>query len=178
MEPDLYNSVEGIYDPVANPSGWLVYDKPLSDVLNTIVIHHSVSSPGYGPLEIQARHMFVKGYADIGYHFVIDELGQMYFGRSLTVRGAHTGGYNTGTVGILLLGNFEETLPSVEQLASLKKLSRCLVSNYGITYIAGHTDFQPDITVCPGKFLEAMLPKLASELKLKYGIAGYRGPDP
>jgi hypothetical protein len=38
--------------------------------------------------------MSVKGYADIGYHIVIDSFGVLYEGRVLNARGAHTGGHN------------------------------------------------------------------------------------
>lgn len=176
MEPDLRGSVEGVYHPSHNPGGWFVYDEPLRQVLNTIVVHHSALPLSDGPLEIQRKHMRLKGFADIGYQFVIDEIGQIYEGRSLNVRGAHTGGHNTGTVGIVLLGNFEETEPTASQLNSLKTLSNCLIDAYAITHIAGHRDFQPEATVCPGENLEKLLPVLTKELGLTFGTSGYVGP--
>jgi hypothetical protein len=178
MEPDLNASIEGLYDPVTNPGGWLVYDESLPEVLNTIVVHHSALPLRDGPLEIQYKHMQQKGFADIGYNFVIDEVGQIYEGRSLTVRGAHTGGHNTGTIGIVLLGNFEETEPTAKQQIALKRLVRCLADEYDITHLAGHRDFQPEVTVCPGKNLEALLPDLATELQLEFGTGGYVGSQP
>jgi hypothetical protein len=179
VEPDLNAPGEhGLYDAQTNPDGWLTYTKPLSQVLTTVVIHHSALPLTDGPLQIQQKHMHDKGYADIGYHFVIDAAGQVYEGRQLDVRGAHTGGHNTGTVGIVLLGNFEEAQPTVAQLASLKTLVASLAGQYGITYLAGHRDFQPDETVCPGRNLEVLLPGLAAELGLKFGTAGYVGSTP
>lgn len=123
-------------------------------------------------------HLQFKGYADIGYHFVIDAAGKMYRGRDLNVRGAHTGGFNTGTVGIVLLGNFETTTPPQPQVDAFKTLARCLVSAYHITHLAGHRDFQPTETVCPGALLEPLLPSWASELGLKFGTDGYVPPTP
>jgi hypothetical protein len=175
--PDVQESVEGVYDASTNPGGWYIYSKPLEEVLNTIVVHHSALPLSDGPLEIQEKHMHTKGYADIGYHFVIDAAGKIYAGRDLQVRGAHTGGHNTGTVGVVLLGNFEETVPVEAQLINLKQLCRCLRDTYsGITHLAGHRDFQPEVTVCPGENLEALLPELAKELRLEFGIGGYVGP--
>jgi hypothetical protein len=168
----------GLYDARTNPDGWLVYTKPLSQVLTTIVIHHSALPVSDGPLQIQQLHMQQKGYADIGYHFVIDEAGRIYEGRKLNVRGAHTGGHNTGTVGIVLLGNFEDAQPTAVQLSSMKILVRCLADQYGIAWLAGHRDFQPDETLCPGRKLEALLPVVAAELGLRFGTKGYAGPAP
>ena len=176
VEPDVKASVEGVYDPVTNPGGWLVYVEPLPEVLNTIVVHHSALPLSDGPLEIQYKHIQLRGFADIGYNFVIDGAGQLYEGRSLAVRGAHTGGHNTGTIGIVLLGNFEETEPLEEQLVTLKKLARCLADEYALTHLAGHRDFQPGVTLCPGKNLGVLLPGLATELGLKFGTGGYVGP--
>jgi hypothetical protein len=165
----------GLYDPTTNPEGWLIYDQPLSGLLHTIVVHHSALPMRDGPREIQRLHMQQKGFADIGYHFVIDDLGWVYEGRSLAVRGAHTGGYNTGTLGIVLMGNFEVRQPTGAQLAYLKLLVRQLVDEYSITHLAGHYDFQPDETVCPGRNLEPLLPGLAAEMKLEFGTGGYVG---
>lgn len=177
VEPNL-NAVgeHGLYDAATNPDGWRVYDKPLPRMLNTIVVHHSALPLNDGPLEIQKMHLEAKGYADIGYHFLIDENGQMFRGRDLNVRGAHTGGFNTGTVGIVLLGNFEETTPTERQIESFKTLARCLTSAYSISHLAGHRDFQPTETVCPGAMLEPLLPIWASELNLKFGTDGYVPP--
>jgi hypothetical protein len=178
-EPDLNAPAEhGLYDAQNNPDGWMVYSRPLSQILTTIVVHHSALPVTDGPYQIQQKHMRDKGYADIGYHFVIDEAGRIYAGRKLDVRGAHTGGHNTGTVGIVLLGNFEETQPTAAQWTSLKMLVARLASDYGIKYLAGHGDFQPDETVCPGRNLEVRLPDLAAELGMTFGTAGYVGPTP
>jgi hypothetical protein len=175
VDPVL-DSVEGVYDPVTNPGGWMVYDEPLDEVLTTIIVHHSALNVSDGPFEIQDMHFRFKGYADIAYQFLINETGRIYEGRSLTVRGAHTGGYNTGTVGIVLLGNFMERAPTDAQLGSLRALSGCLIDAYRITHIAGHRDFQLDETDCPGDNLEALLPGLAVELGVEFGTEGYAGP--
>jgi N-acetylmuramoyl-L-alanine amidase len=176
VDINLLTSVEGDYDPIINPEGWYIYQEPLEQVLNTIVVHHSARPLSDGPLEIQRLHMEQKGYADIGYHYMIDETGQIYEGRLLTVRGAHTGGHNTGTVGIALMGNFEEIEPTEAQIESLKELGRCLVKDYKITHLAGHRDFQPGVTVCPGENLAILLPDIAAGLELEFGTGGYVGP--
>lgn len=174
---DLKASNEGgLYDSITKPDGWRVYDRPLVDVLKTAVIHHSALPPTDGPRQIQYKHMHERGFADIGYHFLIDQSGQIFEGRSIAVRGAHTRGHNTGTIGVALLGNFETNPPVEIQWASVKSLLRYLVAKYKLTHLAGHRDFLPDETTCPGTCLESLLPDLAAELGLSFGTAGYVGP--
>jgi hypothetical protein len=166
----------GYYDKVKDPEGWMVYREPLNEVLKTVIIHHSALPLSDGPYEIQQLHFNQKGYADIAYHFVIDEDGNIYEGRDIHARGAHTGGYNTGSVGVVLLGNFEVMHTTQSQLDSLKDLLIVLKQEYHVTHLAGHRDFNPGVTVCPGEYLEKVLPVLANELSYQYGTDGYVGP--
>ncbi|MCB0037990.1 MAG: N-acetylmuramoyl-L-alanine amidase [Anaerolineales bacterium] len=158
----------GFYDAETNPAGWRIYDDPLAAQLHTLVVHHSALDFDLGPQSIQALHMRHNAFADIGYHFVIDGLGQLYEGRSIHVRGAHTGGHNTGYVGVCLLGNFEEISPIQAQWDTLRQLTSYLQTTYTITNLGGHLDYQPGVTVCPGANLHPHLPQLARELGLIY----------
>ncbi len=166
----------GLYDARRNPAGWLRYPEPLSEVLTTLVVHHSALPVGDGPREIQRKHMEQRGFADIAYHFVIDPAGQLYEGRELGVRGAHTAGHNTGTVGVVLLGNFEIEKPQSAPMETLERLARTLQEQYAITHLAGHRDFMPGETVCPGQSLAPWLQELAARLGLEFAIGGYRPP--
>jgi hypothetical protein len=169
VAPNLEAAGEhGLFDERTNPTGWLEYDQPLSTVLTTLVVHHSASVLD-GPRDIQKLHMSTRGFADIGYHYLIEAGGQLYEGRDLQVRGAHTGGFNTGTLGVCLLGNFQNQWPAMPQLETLRGLGTHLAAAYGIAYLASHHGFQPDATVCPGRNLEPLLPDLASVMGLTYG---------
>jgi hypothetical protein len=172
--PDVAGSDEGPYDAATNPGGWYVYPEPPTEALNTLVVHHSALPLSDGPVEIQRKHLR-RGFADIGYHFVIDAAGLIYAGRDVAARGAHTGGHNTGTLGVVLLGNFEERIPTEAQVDRLHALGHALREAYTLTHLAGHRDFQPGVTVCPGRHLETRLPALAEALKLSFGTAGYVG---
>ena len=124
-------------------------------------------------------HIDARGFADVAYHFLIDAEGRIYEGRELNVRGAHVQGFNTGSVGIVLLGNFNEEQPSEAQLSSLRGLVDYLRYTYEIRYLAGHKDYpdqSPDGTECPGDNLYPLLPEIAHSLGMKYGIEGYVGP--
>lgn len=178
LEPDLDASAEyGRFDRQSNPEGWLTYTEPLPEVYNTLIVHHSALPVADGPLEIQRLHMQNKGYADIGYHFLINDRGGVSAGRVIQARGAHTGGFNTGTVGVVLLGNFESLQPTDLQLRALQSLGRYLANEYTLTHLAGHRDFQPGVTVCPGANLEPLLPTLANDLGLQFGSGGYVSPE-
>ena len=169
LPPDhTISGEQGFYAPVTNPTGWLTYEIPLREALDTIVVHHTALPLNDGPLEVQQLHMERRGFADIGYHYVIDAAGRIYEGRAINVRGAHTGGQNYGKIGVVLMGNFEVDEPTAAQLASLTALSRCLTQEYAIERIAGHRDFQPGETACPGKNLWPLLPALAETLEVKY----------
>jgi len=175
-EPDHTAQGEhGFYDAVTNPAGWLAYAEPLMHALNTLVVHHSASALD-GVRDIQRLHMQTRGYADIGYHFLIGGDGLIYAGRDVGARGAHTGGANTGTLGVALLGNFERSDPARAQLDSLRQLGAYLAAAYALTHLAGHRDFQPGATVCPGAGLAPLLPALAEALGLAYGTGGYVAP--
>jgi hypothetical protein len=167
----------GWFDEETNPLGVLRYPQPVADWLTTVVVHHSALPVEQGPAEIQALHMDKSGYADIGYHFLIGTDGTLYEGRPIQLRGAHTQGFNTGTIGVVLLGNFENTDPTQQQLQTLNQLIRFLINRYGITHLAGHHDFNPEITVCPGTNLYKLLPNLAARAGLTYGTGGYKEPS-
>jgi hypothetical protein len=176
-EPDLNAPAEhGLFDPEFNPDGWLMYSQPLGEVYKTLIVHHSALDLTYGPYQIQELHMHNKGYADIGYHYLIDEAGRVSEGRYIRARGAHTGGYNTGTIGVVLLGNFEEGKPPLAQQQALQNLGGHLTHTYSLTHLAGHRDFQPGVTVCPGVHLESTLVDLAKTLGLTFGTGGYVKP--
>jgi hypothetical protein len=175
VAPDIANSNEGFYDPVFNPGGWYTYSNPLNEALNTIIVHHTAASFNNNPLAVQGAHMNDDGYADIAYQYLVDSEGLIYSGRSINVRGTHTGGHNTGAIGIALFGNFENEEPTTAQLCSLKRLGTWLKVSYDLTHLAGHRDFQPLETVCPGEHLADKLEKIAADLNLEFGTAGYVG---
>lgn len=176
--PNLQAQAEhGLFDPVANPEGWLTYRDPLTKAFNTVVVHHSALPLADGPQAIQRAHMGLKGYADIGYHFLVDGLGDLYEGRILRARGAHTGGHNTGTVGVVLLGNFNVVEPFTRAWQTLRDLIAYLRDAYHITHVAGHHDFQPEETECPGAHLQKRLPALATERQMNFGTGGYVVPE-
>ena len=168
----------GLFSADFNPEGVLYYPDDLSVVLNTIVVHHSATAYST-PTQVQDLHMDGRGFADVAYHYLIDSEGTIYEGREINIRGAHVQGFNTGSVGIVLLGNFNDEVPTESQVESLQKLVDYLRYTYEIRYLAGHKDYpnqSPDGTECPGDNLYPHLSDLANSLGMKYGIEGYVSP--
>jgi hypothetical protein len=169
VEPNIDGSVEGRYDGALNPSGWMEYAVPLSVALKNLILHHTATGPEARVADIQAMHMRTRGYADIGYHYLIGADGVIAAGRPVNVRGAHTGGHNTGSIGVALIGNFEQIAPTDAQLISLGRLAQALINDFWLARLGGHRDFQPGATVCPGANFWPQVPVLAERLGVAYG---------
>jgi peptidoglycan recognition protein LE len=73
---------------------------------------------------IQNNHMDDphKKWGDIGYNFMIGGDGGIYECRGWSTVGAHTFGYNRKSIGIGLIGNFQENIPTQEQMNALRIL--------------------------------------------------------
>ena len=115
---DIDGSGEGRYDPITNPAGYMIYDRPLTVALKDLIVHHTATGFDSTPADIQRLHMQDRGYADVAYHYMIGADGTIYEGRVIGARGAHTGGHNTGSIGVSLFGNFEIVTPTTAQLLS------------------------------------------------------------
>lgn len=117
--------------------------------------------------DLQRMHQQGEGWADLGYHFLIDQAGRVIEGRPLHAQGAHAGNseLNRGNIGICLIGNFfpqpergesyaYPQKPTSEQMQGLDRLVDSLQSHYGIpnNQIWGHQDLKE--TACPGPFLQ------------------------
>ena len=165
----------GYYNKLDNPEGWYVYPNRLEDSYQTLVVHHSAFYEGDGLstlAEVQRAHHEDRGWADVGYHFMIDKDGTIYEGRDLTVRGAHVSGYNTGSAGVCLFGDFRFEAPSQVQLNSLYALNNWLVFRLQLTHLTGHQQFN-DWTECPGTFVLTQLEDIATRAGLIFGTDGY-----
>ena len=146
-----------------NPTGWLVYPDDLKTVYHTLSVHHSGVAQVFGETmrSIQDEHLETRGWADIGYHFGIDPQGRIYAGRDIQARGSSVAGGNTGVIGVVMMGDFELEAPADAQLVALQTLTNWLAETYTLTHLAGHSDLNPDITVCPGRFMYPYLDILA-----------------
>lgn len=158
-----------------NPDGWRVYDEDLRLVYRTVVVHHSVlyeTDDLTTMRAIQDQHMDLRGWADIAYHFGVGQSGQVFAGRPLEVRGTHVKSFNTGSAGVVFLGDFSVNYPMPQQLEAGRRLIDWLALRLELTHLAGHSDFNPT-TDCPGQHLREVLPMLAQSAGLVLGTGGY-----
>ena len=93
------------------------------------VIHHTATKD-VSIKVIRTYHMEVRGWNDVGYHYLIRTNGNVETGRSLGTIGAHAPGRNHW-IGIALTG---KDFFSIFQFISLNKLLREL----GVEYIEAH----------------------------------------
>ncbi|MFO7592073.1 MAG: N-acetylmuramoyl-L-alanine amidase, partial [Acidimicrobiia bacterium] len=86
--------------------------------LKFAVVHHTAGSNSYGPGDsvaiirgIYAYHVNTLGYCDVAYNFFVDKYGQIFEGRrggvDQPIIGGHSGGFNTSSTGIAVLGNYQ-----------------------------------------------------------------------
>ncbi|GFY74678.1 peptidoglycan-recognition protein SB1 [Trichonephila inaurata madagascariensis] len=97
-------------------------------------------------------------YADIGYNFLVGGDGQIYEGRGWKAVGAHTQGYNSKSLGISFMGNFDKIEPSASMLNAMKNLIDCGMQKKFISatlQIHGHRDAK--CTICPGTALYGII---------------------
>lgn len=143
------------------------------------MIHHSVINAGDDVatmLEVQNAHRIDRGWADVGYHYLIGGAGGVFQGRDVHVRGTHVRAYNTGSLGLCLLGDFTVDSPTPAQIDSARDLIAWLAVQLAPTHLAAHGDFNSD-TLCPGDNLRVWLPELAAAGGLIVGTDGYLPPD-
>jgi hypothetical protein len=111
-----------------------------------------------------------KGWVDVPYHYIIGPDGTIYAGRSPSIAGDTNTEYDTlGHVQVMLLGNFEEQIPTAQQWDSAVSLLAHLLKAYDLppASIGGHRDRSTQ-TVCPG----ANLVRRFEELRAAAASAG------
>ncbi len=175
-----------------------------------LIVHHTVTAnadpdPAATVRAIYEYHVQDRGFIDIAYNFLVDAQGVLYKGRysgpngtclqdtptgenatGRGVTGAHTGGFNSGTMGIAILGNYVSTpIPEPARLALVEHLAweserhfldPLATSTYvnpagGATKagpnISGHRDWTA--TQCPGELLYDALPAIRQEVAARTG---------
>ena len=183
-------------------SGWLADESirrgppQYAETVRLAHVHHTATSNTYTRAQapaavraIQLYHVRSNGWNDIGYNALVDRFGVVYEGRyggiERNVVGAHARGFNTGSFGVAVLGNFEHAEPPP---AARDALARLLAWRLDLAHVdplstlnaisSGNERFQPGIPVflravsghrdtgatsCPGDRLYDLLGALAAE---------------
>ena len=168
-----------------------------SDAVHFAVVHHTAGTNSYTRAQsaaivrgIEIYHVKGNGWNDIGYNFLVDRFGQVFEGRyggvDRAVVGAHALGFNTGSVGVAVIGSYGSAPISAAAKASLEQLlawkldlahvdprSTLTWKSGGnprfatgvpvfLRAISGHRD--TGFTDCPGNALYAELPQIAKDV--------------
>ena len=157
-------------------------------------VHHTAGSNSYSRSEspavvrgLYSYYVNSLNYGDMGYNFLVDKYGTIYEGRAgsidAPVRAAATGGFNTDSMAIVAMGNFETAPASDAMVAGIARvagyrLSRFHLNPFGhktlkaeigssrysegrkvrFRVISGHRD--AGYTACPGDNLYRRLPDI------------------
>jgi hypothetical protein len=165
-----------------------------SNSMVSAAVHHTASANGYAAGSVSgivrgiyAYHTSGRGWCDIGYNFLVDRFGRIFEGRAggitSTVVGAHTGGFNSRTIGVSAIGNYGTTaapavmVKSISQLIAWKFSIHHIRAGASVTLVSGggeskypagtavrfntiyaHRD--AGLTSCPGQNLYNQLPSV------------------
>lgn len=144
------------------PRTWLA--TPMRTV-RRITVHHD----GMAPVELRSdadvrdriemirRAHVERGWADIGYHYVVDPFGRVWEGRPIRLQGAHVRDHNAENLGIVVLGNFMEQWPTPAATAALVAFIAAEMRRFSVPLQAVHTHRELGPTACPGTHLQAAM---------------------
>ena len=165
--------------------------------LRLALVHHTAGGNGYTAAEspaivraIQLYHVKGNGWNDIGYNFLVDRFGTVYEGRyggiDRNVVGAHAEGFNTGSVGVAVLGEYSSLAVTANARGSLAALlawrldvahvdpasTQSFISGGNARFpgglpvflrtVSGHRD--TGFTDCPGTALYNLLSSIGGEV--------------
>jgi len=136
-----------------------------------ITVHHDGMSVFTGSTDqataarlelIRSSHTRSRGWADIGYHFIVDRNGKVWEGRGIDWQGAHVKDHNEGNIGILALGNFDLQSPTSSQVEGVRKHVIAVMKAYSVPALRVKTHQEWAATACPGKNMQAQMARLRS----------------
>jgi N-acetylmuramoyl-L-alanine amidase/FlgD Ig-like domain len=168
-----------------------------ASALRLALVHHTAGANGYTAAQapavvraIQLYHVKGNGWNDIGYNFLVDRFGTVYEGRyggiDKNVVGAHAEGFNTGSVGMAVLGEYSSLAVTANARTSLAQLlawrldlahvdpatTQSFISGGNARFpaglpvflrtVSGHRD--TGFTDCPGTALYNLLTSIGGEV--------------
>jgi hypothetical protein len=126
--PDVYSRAEWGADPKL-----MTWGAQYAPTIKAATLHNTAPGNNYTAEQVPAilrgiyyAHAVSNGWGDIGYNVIVDKFGRRWEGRAgglaRAVVGAHAGGFNTGTFGVSMLGNYETVAtpqPMVDSVAAI-----------------------------------------------------------
>ena len=123
--------------------------------INEIIVHCSATPEGkdYTVDDITRWHK-QRGFATIGYHYVVYRDGSIHDGRDVDVAGAHCTGHNSHSIGVCYVGGCasDGKTPKDTRTEAQKASMLCLLIDLKKLYpgakIHGHRDFAEKACPC------------------------------
>lgn len=177
QQPQAPVPPDSVYPAMIARSGWTrmgiarpIDIHPLGRV-NRITIHHdgmntftsTSQSDAATRLElIRLSHVNKRGWADIGYHYVIDPAGRVWQARSTQYQGAHVENQNENNLGIMCLGNYDRQSATPATVNTLTRFVATQQRLYGVptSRVYTHRELKP--TECPGTSLQREIVRVRS----------------
>ncbi len=155
-------------------------------------VHHTVSSNSYSASQVPAMirgiyayHVKGEGWNDIGYNFLIDRFGRTWEGRyggmDKAVIGAQILNYNSWSMGVSGIGNFDVApVPQAMtnafkhifawkfSLSGIPATGKVFANNKYFQRISGHRD--GFLTACPGRYLYAKMAEIRAGAAALIGV--------
>ncbi|MEU6058702.1 N-acetylmuramoyl-L-alanine amidase [Streptomyces sp. NPDC047097] len=105
-------------------------------------VHHSATGNNYSCGQsasvlrgIYRYHVKSSGWRDFGYNFAVDKCGKIYEGRAggvaKAVLGAHTLGFNSNSMGVVVLGTYSSSTPPAAAVTGVAKLTAWKLGLWG-----------------------------------------------
>ena len=133
--------------------------------INKIIVHCTATPEGreVSLSEIRGWHR-QRGFADVGYHFVVGLDGQVHTGRPVEAVGAHCEGRNQTSIGVCYVGGVAndgktpKDTRTAAQKTALEKLVRELKERFPGCTVHGHCEFSNK--ACPSFNVAAWLKQI------------------
>lgn len=126
-------------------------DYPYREMENvhTTILHHSATK-GQSIQSLAEFHVNYREWPGIAYHFAVGWDGKIYQLNDVDRKTNHAAGWNTKSVGVVMVGDFQELPMPEEQAVACERLVLYLKEQYGIDQVLFHRDTRK--TLCPGKY--------------------------
>jgi hypothetical protein len=189
----------------ANESVVQDYGRPATQ-LKAMYIHHTAGSNTYTQAQAYGQirgifnyHAVSLQWGDIGYQFLVDKFGTIYQGRrgsiDAPVQGAQAGGFNTDTIGVSAMGNYDVVRPPAVMVDAIERVLAWQAHRYGVNpkgttvltsagggtarYAAGRTvrvntilgHRDTNLTACPGQYLYPLLGSIRNDVAARVNAA-------
>ncbi len=134
--------------------------------IKRITIHHDGMTPFTSTsraaaaqrLEnIRRAHVSSNGWADVGYHFVVDPGGRVWEARPVALQGAHVKYNNEHNLGVMVMGNYDRQSPTNAASTMLDEFVGSMMRKYRVpvSRVYTHQELRP--TACPGRSLQRVM---------------------